>query len=101
MDGVSNLENRHGPSLITELWESTQQTVEKHKDIFVNVVGLPAPAETEKVTQLDSLAELVKLADSLLKPVLHQKDAERHVYCVIDGMARYVYVIIEPPPKQS
>jgi hypothetical protein len=89
------------PSLINELWANTQQAAEKNKAILVNVAELPSPAETEKVTQIGSLAELVKLADSLLKPVLHQKDGERHVYCVIDGMARYVYVIIEPPPPQQ
>jgi hypothetical protein len=98
--GYQIWESRREPSLVNEVWEATQQTAGKHKDIFVNVAELPSPAETEKVTQIGSLAELVKLADSLLKPILHQKDAERHVYCVIDGTARYVYVIIEPPPQQ-
>jgi hypothetical protein len=94
--GYQIWESRREPSIINDLWESTQQTAEKHKGIIVNVAELPEPAETEKVTQIGSLAELVKLADSLLKPILHQKDAERHVYCVIDGMARYVFMTMEP-----
>jgi hypothetical protein len=42
---------------------------------------------------------LVKLADALLKPVLHLKHDQTHVYCVIDGAVRYIYAIIEPLPK--
>jgi hypothetical protein len=92
-------ESRHGFSLIGEAWETTQETAAKHKDIFVNVAELPPPGENEKTIQIDSLAELVKLADALLKPVLHLKHDQTHVYCVIDGAVRYIYAIIEPLPK--
>lgn len=87
--------HRRSP-LITKLWEVTRQIAEKHKDILINVAELPEPSENERVMQINSLAELVKLANSLLKPVLHQTDGENHTYCVIDGTIRYVYLTMEP-----
>lgn len=94
-------ESRRERSVIHELWETTRQAMEKHKDIFVNVAELPSTTETERITRLDSLSELVKLADSLLKPVLHRNDTERHTFCVIDIAARYEYFIIEPPSRKG
>lgn len=96
--GWSFRENRRKVSPVYQLWETAQQTMNKHKDIFVNVMEIPPVAENEKTAQIESLSELVKLSDSLLKPVLHQKDEDRHIFCVIDGMSRYVYMVIEPPP---
>jgi hypothetical protein len=94
-------ESRRERSVIHELWENTRQTMEKHKDILVNVAELPVIMEMERITRVDSLTELVKLADSLLKPVLHRNDTERHTFCVIDSGARYEYFIIEPPSKKG
>jgi hypothetical protein len=93
-------ERHHRPSQIYALWDDTRAAMEKNKDIMVNVTELPATTEAEKVTRLASLSELVKLADSLLKPVLHVNDTERHTFCVIDGAARYEYFIIEPPSNK-
>ena len=52
-----------------------------------------------EIDGFDSLAELVKLADALLKPVLHMKHDLADVYCVIDGTVRYMYTAVEPPSK--
>lgn len=93
------LESQRARSVIHELWEDTRETANKHRDIFVDVAELPPPAVTDKVAQIDSLPEMVKLSDSLLKPVLHQKEGDKHTYCVIDGATRYVFIIIEPPPR--
>jgi hypothetical protein len=88
-------------SVVFTHFRLTRQTMDKHKDIFVTVAELPSIIETERITRLDSLAELVKLADSLLKPVLHRNDTERHTFCVIDTTARYEYFIIEPPSRKG
>ena len=96
--GYSIWESRQTRSLINEEWEATQEIAAKHKDIFVNVAELPFDTN-EKITQVDSLAELVKLADALLKPVLHMKHDLTHIYCVIDGTVRYMYTAVEPPSK--
>ena len=96
--GYEIRESRRQPDLAKELWASTQETAVKHKDILVNVAELPAAQAGDKSTKIDSLAELVKLADALLKPVLHLQHDGANVYCVIDGASRYVFAIIEPTP---
>ena len=37
--------------------------------------------------------ELVRVADNLIKPVLHQAEEGRHIYCIIDSGVRYLYVV--------
>ena len=64
----------------------------KRPDLVVHVQNLPDMGQEETVAELGSLAELIKTADSLFKPILHQAEPERHIYCVIDGKARYQYV---------
>ncbi|MBI4594855.1 MAG: hypothetical protein HY730_00575 [Candidatus Tectomicrobia bacterium] len=63
----------------------------KHKEILVEVESLPPLANQEQVVSLGSLEELVKAADALLKPVLHEACPGKHTYCVTDGNTRYVY----------
>lgn len=84
-------------SPLLALWEKTQNTIDSHKDVLVNMTQLPAVAEGERITQVDSLEELVKLSDALLKPVLHQVDGAKHTFCVIDGNVRYEYSVLERP----
>jgi len=64
----------------------------KHEDMIVDVKELPEAKGREVVIPLNSLDELVKTADTLLKPVLHKAEPEKHTYCVIDGATRYQYV---------
>jgi len=63
----------------------------KHKDIIVDVVGLPEAKAEDTIIRLDSFDELIKGADALLKPVLHKAEGQKHTYCVIDGSTRYEY----------
>jgi hypothetical protein len=62
---------------------------------------LPAVAEGERTTPVDSLEELVKLSDALLKPVLHQVEGAKHNFCVIDGTVRYEYSVLERPSNST
>jgi len=64
----------------------------KHGDVLIDVEELPEAKDREVVIVLDSLDELVKAADALMKPVLHKVEPEKHIYCVIDGATRYQYV---------
>jgi hypothetical protein len=84
-------------SPLLALWEATEHTIDSHKDILVNMTELPAVTEGERITPVDSLEELVKLSDALLKPVLHQVDGAKHNFCVIDGTVRYEYSVLERP----
>jgi len=63
----------------------------KHKDVIVDVAELPEAKAGDTVIRLDSLDELIKGADALLKPVLHKAEGQKHTYCVIDGSTRYEY----------
>ena len=67
------------------------RVTKKHKDVIVVVDDLPELKAGETVIPLSSVDELVKTADLLLRPVLHKAEAQKHTYCVIDGLTRYVY----------
>jgi len=98
---------------ISQLEADDIQVKGKHKDLVVDVEKLPDTKDEETLIELGSLDELVKVAESLLKPVLRLAEPERHIYCVIDGMARYQYVSlaeepatpapppVEPPPTDE
>jgi len=57
----------------------------------VDIEQLPSVKANETVIPLSSLDDLVRIADDLVKPVLHQVEAERHIYCIVDGTVRYQY----------
>jgi hypothetical protein len=59
----------------------------------VDVKELPEVKPTETIIPLTTLDDLVRIADDLVKPVLHQAEKGRHTYCVIDSGVRYLYVI--------
>ena len=68
----------------------------KRKDVVVDVEMAPGSVDEETVVPVASLDELVKVADSLLKPVLHKAGVGRHIYWVIDGPTVYRYVSRDP-----
>jgi len=65
----------------------------KYKEMMVDVEELPGVKPTETIIPLNSLDDLVRIADDLVKPVLHQAEKGAHIYCIIDGGVRYLYVI--------
>lgn len=73
----------------------------KHKKVIVDVKELPPAKPRETVVPISSLDELIKAADNLLKPVLHQDQAGTHTYCVIDGLTRYEYIRKRWPPAED
>lgn len=69
------------------------QARKKHKDVIIGVKELPEAKAGEVVIPLTSLEELLKVADALLKPVLHKAEPEKDTYCLIDGVTRYQYLL--------
>ena len=65
----------------------------KYRQMMVDVEELPWTKPTETVVPLNSLDDLVRIADDLVKPVLHQAEKGTHTYCIIDSDVRYVYKI--------
>lgn len=64
----------------------------KYKDAVIDVETLPASVVKTTPVEVDSLAELIKISESLFKPVLRLKTPEKHLYCVIEGDLRYQYI---------
>jgi hypothetical protein len=65
----------------------------KYRQMMVDVEELPGVKPTETVIIVNSLDDLVRIADDLVKPVLHQAEKGAHTYCIIDSGVRYLYVI--------
>ena len=58
----------------------------------MDVEELPSVKPNETVIPLSSLDDLVRIADDLVKPVLHKVAEGRHIYCIVDGTVRYQYI---------
>ena len=65
----------------------------KYKQVMVDIEELPGVKPTETVISLSSLNDLARIADDLVKPILHHAKEGRHTYCVIDSVVRYLYII--------
>ena len=68
----------------------------QHRDIIVDLQSLP-PRGGHVLITLDSLDDLVRVADALIKPVLHVAEADKHRYFINDGLTLYEYVSLEHP----
>lgn len=54
------------------------------------------PVKDEKIISIGSMEDLIKVADELSKPVIHQAPStpeEAHAYYVFDGATRYEYLL--------
>jgi len=80
------------PVALSAVEEEARRVRKKHKDVIVDVEELPTAILGEMVASMNSLEELVKAADALLKPVLHKAEPGKHTYRVIDGVMAYEYV---------
>ena len=65
----------------------------KYKQMMVDVEALPDVKPSDTVVPLSSVDDLVRIADDLARPVLHQAEERRHSYCVIDSGVRYLYIV--------
>lgn len=89
------------PVPLTAAEAEARQAKRRRKDVIVDVEQLPQPVAAEMVVSVGSLDELIKAGDSLLKPVLHIVEPDKHTYRVIDGVIMYEYVSAEPPPPDE
>ena len=91
---------RAKPVMSTIEVEAVQAT-KKYKNVIVDVSELPVTRPEETVITCGSLGEVIKIADNLFKPVLHQAEADQHTYCVIDGLIRYEYISKLQPADEA
>jgi hypothetical protein len=73
--------------------KEAQQALKRYKSIIVETKELPDVKPGETVVLLNSLDDLIRTGEGLLKPVLHKAEGRRHVYCVFDGSTRYEYYL--------
>jgi len=85
---------------LAEVEVEAARAKKKYKQVMVDIEELPEVKPSETVIPLSSLDDLVRIADDLVKPVLHQVEAGRHIYCTIDGAVRYQYVS-QPPNRET
>jgi hypothetical protein len=78
--------------VLSEIKLEALRAKKKHKNVIVDVQKLPTVRHGEVIIPINSLEELIKVSDSLMKPVLHQVEADKHTYCVIDGLTMYEYL---------
>jgi hypothetical protein len=65
----------------------------RHKGMIIEVTEIPDTKAGETVVKVGSLDDLLKNAENLMKPVLHQVRGEEHIYSVFDAGVRYEYRI--------
>ena len=92
---------RARPEKPTRIQKEAQRAGKKYKDLIMEIRELPQAKPGETVILLDSLDDLIKAAQGLLKPVLHRVDKEKHTYCIIDGGTRYQYLLANSKKEQG
>jgi len=78
------------------LFEKTALAVGKKYADRIAQASSQTPLDDEKIISLGSIEDLVKVADELGKPIMHQPPTaleKRHTYYVIDGTSQYQYTI--------
>jgi len=78
------------------LFEKEALSVSKKYADRIAQASSQTPSASEKIISLDSIEDLVKVADELGKPIMHQPPTtpeKQHIYYVIDGTSQYQYII--------
>jgi len=70
---------------------SAQETERKYKNMIIVVNEFPGLKETENVLTVDSLDELIKVGQTLMKPLNHAVNNGVDIYWLTEGTTRYEY----------
>jgi hypothetical protein len=71
--------------------KSAQETERKFSNMIITVVKMPETKAELSILTVDSLDELIKVAQSLFKPINHAIEGPLSLYWVNDGTTRYEY----------
>ena len=85
---------RFKPLELSPLEKEALRVRKKYRERMAEATG-QTPIEGEKIISLASMEDLIKVADELAKPIVHQAPSaseESHAYYVLDGATRYQYV---------
>lgn len=83
--------------------KDTQKTIERlmapHKDLIVETAQKPPVTET--TVDVKSLEDLAKIAEILVKPILHVTEGDQHTFYIMDDNIKYQYTKFRELPKQN
>jgi len=63
----------------------------KYGELIADLREAPPQAKTQTVIQIASIEDLVKIAESQGKPILHSKREQTHIFYVLDANIRYEF----------
>ena len=81
------------------LKQSALETERKYKNMIIVVNEMPQTGIGESLLTVDSLDELIKVAQTLLKPINHVVNEDLDVYWLTDGTTRYEYQVAGGSPS--
>jgi len=64
----------------------------KYGGLISEISDFPPIRVGEVIIRASSLEALVNISNNSLKPILLKVEADKHTYCVIDGLLRYDYI---------
>ena len=70
-----------------------EEILDKYKELLYETSD--KPPETENTISIDTIDDLVKTAEILLRPILHTVDEKKHIFYIIDDDTKYQYITIE------
>jgi hypothetical protein len=73
--------------------QKATETERKYKNMIITVNKLPEHLVAESILAVDSLDELIKVAQALLKPINHFVDTNVDIYWITDGTTCYEYQV--------
>lgn len=83
------------PTKPTKPERPIEELIEPYEEIIAEAKELSFRREIATI-MMSSLEDLVKVADSLGKPILHSEEAQTHILYVLDGETKYEYTLITP-----
>ncbi len=85
---------RQQESASIQLARKAAEMERKYNSLFVQVNGLPVNRIGDTILPVESMEDLVKVGQGLLKPINHAWDKNIHLYWVYDDHKRYEYQLI-------
>jgi len=49
------------------------------------------PPDTKTTIEVETLEDLAKIAETLIRPILHAIEKEEHIFYIIDNDTKYIY----------
>ncbi|MDH5451557.1 MAG: DUF5305 domain-containing protein, partial [Candidatus Bathyarchaeota archaeon] len=73
-----------------------EKIIQPYKDIIAQTTEPPSKTPQTKTITLTTLEDLAKIAETLIKPILHTQKDEEHIFYIIDNDTTYQYTAAAP-----